>query len=92
MAVLAPALNVLVFYVFYVRVLGRVATSRIVIVPMMVLLVAGAYCGVVALRSRGVHIAIRIIGLAGAVFCVAWAVPLLAATVFGRDAAKLGTR
>jgi uncharacterized membrane protein len=43
MAVLAPALNVLVFYVLYVRVLGRVATNRILIAVMMVLLVAGAY-------------------------------------------------
>ena len=84
MAVLAPTLNGLLFYMLYVRVLGRVATNRTLIAVMMVLLVAGAYCGVVALRSKGAHIAVRITGLAGAVLCVAWAVPLLAATVFGQ--------
>ena len=84
MAVLAPTLNVLVFYVLYVRVLGRVATNRTLSAVMMVLLVAGAYCGAVALRSKGAHIAVRIVGLTGAVLCVAWAVPLLAATLLGR--------
>jgi hypothetical protein len=84
MAMLAPTLNVLVFYVFYVRVLRHVATNRTLSAVMMVLLVAGAYCGAVALRSKGANIAVRITGLAGAVLCVAWAVPLLAATVFGQ--------
>jgi hypothetical protein len=83
MAVLAPTLSVLVFYVLYVRVLGRLATNRNVAAVMMVLLVAGAYCGVVALRSGGAHIAVRVIGLAGAAVSVVWAVPLLVATVFG---------
>lgn len=83
MAALAPILNVLVFYVFYVRVLGRLATNRTLAVAMMVLLVVGAYSGLVALRSKGAHIAIRLIGLAGTVICIAWAVPLLFTAVFG---------
>jgi hypothetical protein len=58
-AVVAPLLNVLVFYVLYVRILGGVATSQTLAACMMVVLIGGAYCGVLALRSKGAPIPIR---------------------------------
>ncbi len=44
------------------------------------LLVAGAYCGLHVLRSKDASVAIRLVGLAAAVFCILFAVPLL---IFG---------
>lgn len=75
-AAIAPALNALVFYVLYSQIL-RTEPSRTVALLMLVVLVAGGYCGLVALRSKDASLAVRIVGLTGAVVCIIWAVPLL---------------
>ncbi len=75
-AVVAPVLNVLILYVIYVRVLGT-APSRTAALLMLVLFVGGGYCGLVVSHCKEVSIAVRIVGLAGAVLSICLAVPLL---------------